>query len=269
MKLPEYKERARFYFKVVRMIFKNSICSQLAYPANLFMAVLIQSSFLAVQLIFIDAIYRQVDSIMGWNKYELIFYTITAVLIDSLFISTAYLNLLGFPALIREGQLDFMMTRPLSCKFLVSINRIDAGALLQVLQNLCMLVYPLYKLHKIPTLAEIILYVGSVAAGVFVLYCFYFTISCLAFWVIKADFIDNIYGLAYMLALKPINIYPRIIRLILCSVLPLGLIFYVTANTIRSAGFERLLLLAAVAFLYWVFADFIWKLGIKRYGSAG
>jgi ABC-2 type transport system permease protein len=269
MKLREYKERVKLYLKVVKTICKNSICSQLAYPANLFMAVLIQSSFLAVQLIFIDSIYSQVDSIMGWNKYDLIFYTITATLIDSLFISTSFLNLIDFPALIREGRLDFMMTKPLSCKFLVSIKWIDTGALLQVLQNFCMLTYPLYKLQKMPTLTEIVLYICSVVTGVFVLYCFYLTISCIAFWVVKTDFIDNIYGLAYMLALKPINIYPRIIRLILCSILPLGLIFYVPANTIKSVGFIHLLLLIVIAILYSIFANFIWKLGIKKYSSAG
>jgi ABC-2 type transport system permease protein len=106
MKLQEFKERVRLYINVVKMTFKNSLSSQLAYPANLFMAVLIQSSFLIVQLVFIDSIYRQVDSIRGWNKYELIFYTITLVLIDSLFIATAFLNLLGLPGMIREGRLD-------------------------------------------------------------------------------------------------------------------------------------------------------------------
>lgn len=269
MRLREYKERAILYAKVVKMIYRNSICSQLAYPANLFMAIFIQSSFMAVQLVFIDSIYRQVDSIRGWNKYELIFYTITVILIDSLFISISYLSLRDFPALIREGRLDFMMTKPISCRFLISTKWIDTGAMLQVLQNICMLSYPLYKLHKIPTLAEVILYISGVIAGVFVLYCFYFTISCIAFWVIKADFIDNIYGLAYMFALKPINIYPRIIRIILCSILPLGLLFYVPANAIKSIGFAQLSLLIVIGVLYFIFGNFVWKLGIKKYSSAG
>ena len=72
-----------------------------------------------------------------------------------------------------------------------------------------------------------------------------------------------------MLALKPINIYPLIIRLVLCSILPLGLIFYVPANAIRSKGFTLLLLLTVITVLYYFFANLIWKLGIKRYSSAG
>lgn len=269
MKLQEFKKRVQLYINVIKMIFKNSLSSQLAYPANLFMAVFIQSSFLIVQLVFIDSIYRQVDSIRGWNKYELIFYTITLFLIDSLFIATAFLNLLDLPGMIREGRLDFLMTKPISCKFLVSIKSIDTGALLNIFQNLCMLSYPLYKLHKIPTLAEVLLYITGVTAGVFVLYCFYFTVSCIAFWVIKADFIDNIYGLAYFLALKPVNIYPRILRMILYSILPLGLIFYAPAKAVKSVGFTPLLLLIAIGILYYLFGGFVWKRGLKKYSSAG
>lgn len=89
---------------------------------------------------------------------------------------------------------------------------------------------------------EIVLYICGVAAGVFLLYCFYFTAGCIVFWLIKADFLDNIYSLAYFHALKPVNIYPRILRIVLYSILPLGLIFYTPAEAVRNnklSGYGR------------------------------
>ena len=129
-----------------------------------------------------------------------------------------------------------------------------------------MLSYPLYKLHKIPTLTEVVLYISGVIAGVFVLYCYYFTISCIAFWVIKADFIDNIYGLALYVCAKAhkyISAYHQDYPL---QRFAFGDLFFMSpANAIKSVGFTQLSVLAVIAALYYILGNFVWKLGIKKY----
>ena len=72
------------YIRLYREFLKQSLMKLMAYRVNFIIVFITNIAYFGVQLIFIEVIFSEVNSLSGWTKYEMIFYIGTFNLIDSL-----------------------------------------------------------------------------------------------------------------------------------------------------------------------------------------
>ncbi|HEV3004199.1 MAG TPA: ABC-2 family transporter protein, partial [Pirellulales bacterium] len=85
--------------------------------------------------------------------------------------------------LIRTGNLDFALLKPIDAQFLVSLQKIEWSALANFCFAAGLLSYSLAQLDYRPSAAQCLLYPLYVACGVAMLYSLMITLSSISIWL--------------------------------------------------------------------------------------
>lgn len=255
----------RLYLELIRQSFMKAM----TYKANFIIVLVSNMAYFAIQLFFMKVIFNEVDTIAGWNKYEMFFYIGTFAIIDALWVFGPYFNITAIPDMIRSGSLDGYILKPVSSQFLVSLRNVDIGSLFSMLAGVGIVVYAAINGNIDVSFVGIVFYIIAIIHALFVEYSIYLIMLCLAFWMIKVDFADVLHGIICYFSNKPADIYRGIIRKIITFVLPYGFLMTIASKT-ALGKVDKMDYLGAII-LSWCFlllSIIVWKVSIKRYGSA-
>jgi ABC-2 type transport system permease protein len=257
------------YIRLYRELLIQSVMKLMAYRANFFLVFITNLAYFAVQIIFLQVIFSKVDSLAGWTKYEMIFYIGTFNIIDSLWVFGPYFNLVNLPELIRNGMLDYYITKPVNSQFIVSLRNVEIGSLTSVLAGTAIIGYALTAGNMSITFGRVILYIIAIFHALLVEYAVYFIMTCLSFWTVKTDFVEKVHGITCYFSNRPIDIYKGVIRFILCYILPYGFVMTIAAKSaVKSVGAGEY---AGFLLLSWCFfgvSILLWRFSLRRYSSA-
>jgi len=112
-------------------------------------------------------------------------------------------------------------------------------------------------------------FVGAVLLGVLTIYCFWLLLSVGAFWVVRLEFIVELFEGVYQAGRWPVGIYPVGLRALLTLLVPLAFAVTVPAQAIAGLASGRTLL-GALAFTAALTAvtRWAWKQGLRHYSGA-
>jgi len=255
----------RLYLELIRQSFMKAM----AYQANFIIVLISNLAYFVIQLYFMKIIFTEVDTIAGWNKYEMFFYIGTFAIIDALWVFGPYFNLTALPDMIRSGSLDGYLLKPVSSQFLVSLRKVDIGSLFSIIAGVGIVVYAVIYGNIKVSLIGIVFYIIAIIHALFVEYSIYLILLCLAFWMVKVDFADVLHGIICYFSNKPADIYRGIIRKIITFVLPYGFLMTIASKT-ALGKVDKMDYLSAII-ISWCFlllSIIVWKVSSKRYGSA-
>jgi ABC-2 type transport system permease protein len=88
-------------------------------------------------------------------------------------------------------------------------------------------------------------FAAALPIGMLVLYCFWLCLATGAFWIVRLEFIVELYDGIYQAGRWPVGIYPLGLRLMLTFLVPLGIAVTVPARLITGLAGGMTLLLAA------------------------
>lgn len=257
------------YLRLYRTFIKQSFMKMAAYKINFVFTFITISAYFSVQLVFIQLVFSNVETLAGWTKYEMIFYIGTFNIIDSLWTFGPFFNLVGIPGMIRSGSLDYYLTKPVNSQFLISLRTADLGSLLSVLAGICMIVFALIQGGMELTFAKSVLYIVSILHALLVQYSVYFIFTCLSFWLVKADFVESIHGILCYFSTRPVDIYKGFIRFILSYVLPYGLALTVASKSaIKAIHLSEYLIFLIISWSVFAVSIACWRFAVRRYSSA-
>lgn len=257
------------YLKLFWMFIKINLINQTAFKLNFFIVLVTNFVFFLIQIIFFGTIYSHVGFIAGWTKYDMFFYLGTYNIIDSLFVFGPFFNLLKLPGSINNGTLDIYITKPINTQFFASLREINFGSILSVLAGVGIVVYALVNSGTTITITRIFLFIFTIFNGLLIMYSIFFILTCLAFWFIKTDFIMNIHATLCYYALKPVDIYKGVIRIILCYILPYGLMITMSAKSgIKNFTIMEYLIFLTICWGFFILSIIVWKFSLRHYQSA-
>lgn len=257
------------YIRLYRVFIKQSLMKLMAYRANFLLVFITNFAYFAVQLIFLQVIFSQVDSLAGWTKYEMFFYIGSFNIIDSLWVFGPYFNLIGIPELIRSGMLDYYITKPVSSQFIISLRKVEIGSLVSVLAGVAIAGYALVKGGMVLTFCRVILYVIAIFHALLVQYAVYFMMTCLSFWLIKADFVETVHGIICYFSTRPADIYKGVIRFILCYILPYGFVMTIASKSVvKGITAQEYIGFLLLCWCFFGASILFWRFSLRRYSSA-
>jgi ABC-2 type transport system permease protein len=179
------------------------------------------------------------------------------------------MSLMEIPEQVRRGSLDFVVTKPVSSLFWVSVRRFDLGKLGSVLVGFILLVYGVWQTQAPISPLAVFLYGWTSLCGLALLYALALFLMTLAIFFTR---VDNLWVLGETMvdvARFPVDVYPGTFRTLLVYAIPLGLIATIPAGLlVKGFGTDLALLSTIWAIAACCLATLFWKKSLMRYTSA-
>lgn len=238
-----------------------------------FIAINVASALILLMgVVSLEIIFAQVDTIAGWNKYQVFWMLGFFYLIRALY-NTFFINTLNLGYWIRQGSLDTYITRPLGTFFqLLSTGRYNTELPLdEYLIGLGLMIVAESHIHIVPGLTGLLYLVFSLILCTIIYTCIMFLISASSFWLIKSNALHDLVSSIEKLVEYPLNIYNLTVKIILTTILPFGFISFYPSQYFFSYEANKVFIFSVpvVALILVLLSRFIWKKGLQTYQSPG
>jgi viologen exporter family transport system permease protein len=170
------------YARVWLTFLRNSLVREMTFRGNFIIEVVTRTFWFVAQLVLFEIIYSHVDSIRDWTRYEYFAFMATAMLINAIVEALFMPNCANFSELIRTGNLDFALLKPIDTQFLVSFERINLAMVNQVLLSVALLVYSVWHLDVTITTPAVLIYLLLIVVGVAFFYALMIALASTSIW---------------------------------------------------------------------------------------
>jgi ABC-2 type transport system permease protein len=256
-------------FALLWRFLRVAVMNELQYRVNFWLSLLQSAIALGTGLIVIALVFRHVDHLGGWARPELYVVLGTFTALGGVTRALIRPNMIQFMDDVRDGALDYVLTKPVDAQLLVSTRRLQLWQGVDALIGALVVGWGLVELGRPVGLAAA---AGSVAAfllGIVMIYSLLLLLSTTAFWFVRVDAMLEVFDAVFQAGRYPVGIYPGWLRIVLSGAVPVG--FAVTvpseALTARLSG-GTLLLVGGLAVGWLAVARWFWRLGVRRYSGA-
>jgi ABC-2 type transport system permease protein len=206
------------YLRVLLTFARNSLVRDILFRTNFVLQCVSSVSWTLMNVGFYLIIFSHTPMIgpeSGWGKYEFFVFLATTWLINSLVQAFCMPNAEEFSELIRTGNLDFALLKPIDTQFLISFQRIEWSALSNFAAGLVLLVISLWQLTTRPETPLVLsawsflLYALYLCCGVAILYSLMIALASTSIWLGRNQTLYNFWFYITNFARYPMEIYQR------------------------------------------------------------
>ncbi len=206
------------YLKVFLTFARNSLVRDLSFRTNFLLQCITSISWTLMNWAFFKIIFLQATSIgkgTGWNESEFFIFLGTVWIINSVVQTFFMPNAEEFSELIRTGNLDFALLKPIDTQFLISFPRLNWPSLSNfVVGILIVAVYAanLMRHSENPLVIApwtVLAYVVFIACGIVIMYSLMISLASTSVWLGRNQ---NLYMIWFYLTnfyRYPMEIYQR------------------------------------------------------------
>lgn len=239
----EMRVNRSIYFRVLMAFLRNAWNRETSFQANFLVTLVTRLFWFSVQILLMDIIYRQVPLIKDWTREEYFAFMATGMLINALVEAFFMPNCAQFSELIRTGNLDFALLKPIDTQFLVSFEKIDLSMFTQILLAGSLLGYALSQRGASPTVLSVIFYLVLLCSAVCFFYSLMLSLSSLSIFFGRNQGLLDFWFYITIFARYPSSIYSgspagEIIRFLFSYVLPILLVVTVPARVLLGKLLE-------------------------------
>lgn len=170
------------YARVFGTFLRNSLVREMTFRGNFVITVLTRAFWFAAQMTLFEIIYSNVNSINDWTREEYFAFMATGMLINAIVETFFMPNCANFSELIRTGNLDFALLKPIDTQFLISFEKVDIANLNQVVLAGGLLGYSLNEMGAVITLGNALMYLLLIVAGVVFFYSLMIILASTSIW---------------------------------------------------------------------------------------
>jgi viologen exporter family transport system permease protein len=259
------------YRRLVGARIRAQLQYRLSFALNLIGTALI--SFLDFAAILV--LFHQVDALGEWSVAEVaVLYAISSVAFALADLIIGHLD--SLPRMIREGDFDLVLVRPLGSLLQVVASDFAMRRLGKLSQGLVVLVVALTRLDLDWTPARAGMLGLAVVAGTAIFAGVWIAVSTVAFWLIDSQEVANAftYG-GNFLAQYPVNIFGSWLRRLVIFVIPIAFVAYLPTLYVLDKedplALPKALQFASplVAVVTGVAGGLLWRAAVRRYRSVG
>jgi len=200
----------RQYLLVFGTFARNSLIRDMTFRANFIIEFLSSLSWVFMNLGFYILIFRYTPSLgvgTGWGKYEFFAFTGTGLMINSLAAMLFMTNADNFGNFVRQGNLDFLLLKPIDTQFIVSLQRIEWSSSGNFLVGLLLLLYSLRQMNYVPSAITTALYIVYIICGLLILYSLMFMMASTSVWLGRNETLFDFWFYIVNFARYPMEIY--------------------------------------------------------------
>jgi ABC-2 type transport system permease protein len=255
--------------RLIRTFLKINIQMSLAYRADTLINILVNLMWLGWELLSLNIIFSNTQTLGGWGPGELIALLGVFRLVNTLMAAMIWPATEKFNASVRDGSLDYTLLQPANSLFLVSFSRITIWRIWDLVLALILIVVGINMAGDVITPLNLLYFTGLTISGSLVIYSLWVVLIALTFWFTKFD--NNVTILQALLdsGRYPVTVYPFWLQLIVTYIIPIAVATTIPLQALRGelTGWQVLGFFGISAASLLV-ASQVWKYGVRRYSGA-
>jgi ABC-2 type transport system permease protein len=210
--------RLKSYGRVFSTFARNSLVRELTFRANFLIECVSSVSWALMNIGFYVIVFEHTTSIgegTGWGKHEFFVFLATTWLINAIVQTLFMPNAEEFSELIRTGNLDFALLKPIDTQFLISFQKLDWSSLSNLLTAGILLTVSLYELttRSVDPLVvspwAVLLYPFYVVCGVGIMYSVMISLASTSIWLGRNQTLYDFWFYITNFARYPMEMYRR------------------------------------------------------------
>jgi ABC-2 type transport system permease protein len=251
------------------LFFRIGALNELQYRANFAIQVFQSVIALGTGLAVIGLVFSQTTRLDDWTQPELLAVMGVHILMGGLIRTIIQPNMERLMTDVREGTLDFILTKPEDSQVLVSIREVKIWQAVDVLIGLAVLAFATTQLRTTLGPVQALAFAAALVLGAVMIYCFWLLLTTAAFWIVRMDEIHELFDGIYQSGRWPVTIYPGWLRVSLTYLVPIAFAVTVPAEALTSRlTIDTLALAAAFAVGLVVVTRWTWRFGLRNYSGA-
>jgi len=245
------------------------ILNELQYRANLYIQILQTFIALGTGLIGLNLVFSQTSQLGGWVQSELLAVMGVFIMMGGIIRSAIQPNMQRLMEEIREGMLDYALTKPADAQLLISVREFRLWQLVDVVTGLIVLGVALAQMNWQIGVWDVLVFLSALVMGAVLIYCFWLMITSTAFWFIRVDDIANLFEGLYAAGRWPVGIYPTWLRLALTFLIPVAFAVTVPAEALTGRlNLQTWLGALALTVALFIASRALLKFGLRSYSGA-
>ena len=255
--------------RVSWLYLKLGVMNELQYRVNFFVSLLQMVIVLLTGLVVLALVYSHTEELNGWTQPELLCVFGIQILMGGVIRSTIQPNMTRLIEEVRDGKLDFTLTKPEDAQVLISVREVRIWQVVDIVSGATE--------HRgggsryaaaVGALVALACAV-ALALGVALIYCFWLVLATAAFWVVNMWHAVELFDGVFQTGRWPIGIYPPWLRLGVTFLVPIAFAVTVPAEALTSRlDWQTLLLALVFTVVAFAFTRWFWRFGLSRYSGA-
>ena len=261
------------YSRLLGSLARYTLAREMAFRGNFLVKVTVEVLWLGILLVFYGTVFSRTNSIAGWNEAQYLFFVGCFFTLNGL-IETLFLeNCNEFAELVRTGDLDFLLLKPVDEQFLVSCRRVDWSTAPNVLMGIGLMGYALVKMGWVFDPVRILAFLVMFVCGVLIAYAFMLFLTSISVWMVRNQSLMEMWWLFSSLARYPKEIFHKtwaeMIGRVFTYALPILLVVNMPAASMVKSLDPPLMafVLAATVVMLWASRTFF-RHALRSYRSA-
>lgn len=207
------------YPRLIGQLAKFTLARELAFRGNFLVKISVEVLWLGILVAFYSTVFAKTSNISGWDEARYLFFVGSFFsmngLIECLFLD----NCNEFAELIRTGDLDFLLLKPVDEQFIVTCRKIDWATMPNVIMGAVVMIIALTKMHWSFDIVRVVCFFLTFACGTAIAYSFMLMLTSISVWMVRNQSLMEMWWLFSSLARYPREIFLK------TKVEPLGMLF--------------------------------------------
>lgn len=212
-----------------------TLVREMTFRGNFLVKVSVEVLWLGIMLVFYETVFARTSLVADWPKQDFLFFVGCFFALNGV-IETLFLeNCNEFSNLVRSGDLDFLLLKPIDEQFLITCRRVDWSVAPNVLMGFGVMGVALWNKGWEFDAWRAGAFVFTFACGVAISYAFMLILTSFSVWLVRNQSLMEMWWLFSSLARYPREIFQRgwahSLDLVFTYVLPILLVVNVPART--------------------------------------
>ncbi|MFZ1721351.1 MAG: ABC-2 family transporter protein [Microgenomates group bacterium] len=219
-------------------------------------------------LIFLFIIKENVTDFQGYNTDQLVVFFLTYTIVDTI-AQIFYRGVYLFSSLVRDGNFDFYLAKPINPLFQALTGKPDVNDALFLIPTIVACAWIISQLSVTLTPVSLILFGILMFNSLLIATSLHIVVLVVGILTTEVDGVIWLYRDMMQLARFPVSVYLEPIRLALFFLIPVGMMITVPAEVLMNATPSYSILVACtVGIGSFIASLWLWKWGLKQYSSA-
>jgi ABC-2 type transport system permease protein len=255
--------------RLAAVYFRVGVLNELQYRVNFFLQLLQSLIALGTGLVGLSLVFSHTQELAGWSRPELLAVMGVHILMGGFIQALIQPNMEQLMADVREGTLDYALTKPADSQALVSVRQVRLWQFVDVIIGLVVLGVAIAQLRGQLGAWQTLGFVAALICGGAMVYAFWLMLTSTAFWVVRVDEMVNLFQGIYAAGRWPVGVYPGWLRSGLTFLVPVAFAVTVPAEAL-TGRLTVLTLLGAVALALTLLllSRAVFRAGLRRYAGA-
>jgi ABC-2 type transport system permease protein len=195
------------YLRLLFVFARIGMVREMTFRGNFVIKVVVEALWLGFLLVFYRTIFANTSNVAGWTESQYLFFLGCYFTLEGLMETLFLTNCNEFADLVRTGDLDFYLLKPIDEQFLVTCRYIEWSTIPNVLMGIAIMSIALVRMGWVFEPVRTLFFVVLFVCGIAITYSFLVLLTAASVWMMRNQSLYELWWLVTSLMRYPREIF--------------------------------------------------------------